>query len=225
LLQRVAQTVSAQPLNYLQNLGGHTDPFLYAREAGAVVLHPGVMYCLRRFQPLVQQLARSHWLAHIKRNRRNVALLGEEDDLEAFLFETSRQALAVIGQGLRGLGNGRCFYCQGRLVGADVDHFVPFALYPRDIVHNFVLAHPGCNRSKSDTLAARPHLERWLEHLTRNDDALREIGVAAGRSADMHACCAVARWGYANAFSAGAQAWLQAARYEPVDSTYLGCLA
>ena len=57
LLREVARTVSDQPVRYLQNIGGHSD---------------------------------------------------------SFLFET-----------------------------------------PRDLMHNFVLAHPGCNRSKSDTLAAR----------------------------------------------------------------------
>ena len=104
LLQQVAETVSAQPLNYLQNLGGQTDQFLYERARGATILQPGVAYCLRRFQPLIQQLARSHWIAHVKHNRLNVPLLGNDDDLEAFLFETPRQALSIICAGLRGLG-------------------------------------------------------------------------------------------------------------------------
>jgi hypothetical protein len=55
------------------------------------------------------------------------------------------------------------------------------------LTHNFVISHPSCNRSKSDTIAAKPHLERWLEHITRNDDALKETGEAAGRNADLAA--------------------------------------
>ncbi len=225
LLTKVTQTVSAQPIIYLQNLGGQTDQFLYRREPGAIVLQPGVMYCLRRFQPLVQQLARTHWVSHVKRNRRNVPLLGEDDDLESFLFETSRQTLAVIGSGLRLLTSSHCFYCGAKVGEADVDHFVPFSLYPRDLMHNFVHAHPACNRSKSDTLAAKPHLERWLEHVSKNDDALQEVGHAAGRTADLDSCRAVVRWGYANALSSGAQAWLRAGSYEPVDDDYLRQLA
>ena len=225
LLQRVSQTVSAQPVRYLQNLGGGTDPFLYDREHGALVLKPGVAYCLRRFQPLVQQLARSHWVGHIKRNRLNLPLLGESGDLESFLFETPRHALVIIGAGLRRLTDSRCFYCGTRVHEADVDHFVPFSIYPRDLMHNFVLAHPSCNRSKSDTLAARPHLERWLEQITRHDDALREIGATAGRISDPTSSLAVARWGYANALSGGAQAWLRARIYEPVNADYLSCLS
>lgn len=72
MLRSVAQTVSAQPLNYLQNFGGLSDLFLYERaRAGKVMLKPGAAYCLRRFQLLVQQLVRSHWMEHIKRNRRS----------------------------------------------------------------------------------------------------------------------------------------------------------
>jgi 5-methylcytosine-specific restriction endonuclease McrA len=225
LRQTISQTVSAQPLNYLQNLGGQVDPFLYERERGAVVLLPGVMYCLRRFQPLVQQLARSHWVGHIKSNRLNLPLLGEADDLESFLFATPRQALTIIATGLRHLTGGRCFYCGSQVHDADVDHFIPFVLYPRDLMHNFVLTHPACNRSKSDTLAALPHVEHWMEHITRHDDALRDIGEAAGRIADLSSSRAVARWGYANAMTGGSQAWLRARTYEPVDADYLTCLA
>ena len=225
LVQTVAATVAAQPVNYLQNLGGQLDPFLYERDRGCVVLKPGVAYCLRRFQPLVQQLARSHWIGHIKRNRLNQPLLGVTDDLESFLFETPRQALVVISAGLKKLTNGRCFYCGEPVQAADVDHFVPFSMYARDLMHNFVLAHPTCNRSKSNALAAKPHLDRWLEYITRNTDALQEIGQQAGRITDQGSSLAVARWGYSNAVSGGAMAWVSARQYAPVDQDYLRALA
>jgi 5-methylcytosine-specific restriction endonuclease McrA len=139
---------------------------------------------VRRFQSLVQHLARSHWASHIKRNRQNAGILGQADDLEDFLFAASRQSLLAMGQGLRKLEGSRCFYCAQALTEADVDHFIAFSQYPRDLAHNFVLAHPRCNRSKSDTLAAGPHLERWLERIGRHTDALHEIGMAAGMLAD-----------------------------------------
>lgn len=223
LRRQVSLTVAAQPINYLQNLGGQTQQFLYERERGGIVLKSGVAYCLRRFQPLVQQLARRHWIDHLKRNRANTAVLGQADDLESFLFETSRQSLTIIGDGLKRLDN-HCFYCRTKVQEADVDHFIPFAMYPRDLTHNFVISHPACNRSKSDTLAAKPHLERWMEHITKNNDALREIGESAGRNADLSATHAVARWGYSNAASSGARAWLSAGTFENVDASYLGYL-
>lgn len=224
LLMRVSQTVAAQPINYLQNLAGATDPFLYERLRGAVILKPGVTYCLRRFQSLVQHLARSRWVGHVKHNKLNLPILGNQDDLASFLFETSRQALAAIGAGLSKLTNRQCFYCGTTVHEADVDHFIPFSLYPRDLMHNFVLAHPACNRSKSDTLAAKPHLERWLQYVLQNDDYLREIGESVGRNSDWSASRAVARWGYGNAVASDANAWLKAKTYQPVDPSYMVAL-
>jgi 5-methylcytosine-specific restriction endonuclease McrA len=173
----------------------------------------------------VQQLARSHWVAHIKGNKRNVPILGDQGDLEQFLFETPRQTLTIIGSGLRGLTNSRCFYCAGSVQEAEVDHFVPFALYPRDLAHNFVLAHKKCNGSKSDALAARSHLERWVQFIDDHDADLTEIGQAAGRIADASTSLSVARWGYSNAAQAGARAWVKSGTYEAVDHGYLECLA
>jgi 5-methylcytosine-specific restriction endonuclease McrA len=224
LVQEVAETVATQPIAFLQNFGGVTDPFLYERVRGGIRLKSGAAYCLRRFQPLVQQLARSHWVGHIKRNRNNWPILGQDDDLESFLFEAPRQALEIIGSELGRLFGQNCFYCGGQLAAADVDHFVPFALYPRDLIHNFVLAHPKCNRSKSDTLAACEHLEKWWERITRNDDSLREIGEVAGRVADLESSQAIARWAYGNALSSGSQAWLRPGAYEHIDQGYLECL-
>ncbi len=226
LLGQVAQTVSAQPLNYVQNFGGMTNDFLYERAGpGKVKLKVGVAYCLRRFFPLVQQLARSHWVDHIKCNPRNHLILGEADDLEDFLFATSRQTLTAMASGLRKLEGLCCFYCGGNLTASDVDHFVPFSQYPRDLAHNFVLAHPTCNRSKSATLAARPHLERWLERLARRSDSIAEIGQVAGLVVDAKVSLQIATWGYTSAIASGGSAWLSPARYEPVDASYSECFA
>ena len=59
LITAVARTVAKQPINYLQNVGGGALPFLYERNTSSITLKTGVAYCLRRFQPLIQQLARS----------------------------------------------------------------------------------------------------------------------------------------------------------------------
>jgi 5-methylcytosine-specific restriction endonuclease McrA len=226
LLTKVAAVVSAQPLTYLQNFGGVTDPFLYERPGrGIVLLKQNVAYCLRRFHPLVQQLARTHWVNHVKTNRRNHAILGDAGDLEDFLFGTSRQSLAIIGAGLLKLDGPHCFYCGHGMPQSDVDHFVPFSLYPRDLAHNFVLAHPQCNRSKSDSLAGKRYLEQWLERLMIRSSQLSEIGAVAGVTADDITARRVAAWSYANAYAAQGRAWVKAANYEPIDSDYLRLLA
>jgi len=211
------------PVKHIQNLGGKKgklEQFLFHIDTESITLLPGVSYCLRRFQPLVQQLARSHWVDHIKRNKQNIALLGQNNDLESFLFETSRQSLVIVQTELRKISS-KCFYCGSSVNEAEVDHFIPHSLYPRDLVHNFVLAHPICNRSKSDTLAAKVHLHRWLEFVQANADKLSEIGYDAGIMADKSSMDSVARWGYANAVAGGSQGWIKSAQYEPIDVSYM----
>ena len=226
LLTKVTKTVSTMPLKFLQNFGGSTDEFLYERAgSGSIRIKSIAVYCLRRFQPLVQQLTRSHWIGHIKANRRNHQVLGPGNDLEDFLFSTSRQSLLVLGQGLRKIDGSKCFYCGQSMSGADVDHFIPFSLYPRDVGQNFVLAHPACNRSKSTMLAARSHLERWLHRLDVHADNLAEIGTVAGLTVEAEVSRQVARWGYANAMASVAHAWRATQIYEPIDASYAVCFA
>jgi len=220
LLTKVTRIVIDKPVFHIQNLGGVRDQFLFESGSDSITLLPGVAYCLRRFQPLVQQLARSHWVDHIKRNKQNVDLLGQDNDLESFLFETTRQSLVIVQTGLRKISN-KCFYCGSSVTDADVDHFIPHSLYPRDLAHNFVLAHPSCNRSKSDTLAAKEHLHRWLEFVQSNADNLAQIGYDAGIMADEGSMDSVAQWGYANAVAGGGQGWVKPKKYEPIDDSYL----
>lgn len=223
LLSSVTATVKSQPVNYIQNLGGKTEKFLFENNKSSVTLMPGVAYCLRRFQPLIQQLCKTYWVDHVRGNKRNIPLLGKDHDLESFLFETPRQALTLISSGLRKLSN-KCFYCQGSLREADVDHFIPHSMYPRDLAHNFVITHPSCNRSKSDTLAAKPHLQRWLDFLEKNGDDLIEIGSKAGVNVVASTSLSVAFWGYENGLRSGSQAWIRANNYEPVSKEYIQAL-
>lgn len=220
LLTKVTRVVVDKPVFHIQNLGGVKDQFLFECGTDSITLLPGVSYCLRSFQPLIQQLARTHWIDHIKRNKQNIALLGQDNDLESFLFETSRQSLIIVQTGLRKISN-KCFYCGKSVTEADVDHFIPHSLYPRDLAHNFVLTDPACNRRKSDTLAAKAHLHRWLEFVQSNADNLSQIGYDAGIMADEGSMDSVARWGYANAVAGGAQGWIKSAQYEPIDGSYL----
>ena len=220
LLKSVTRTVVTNPVEYIQNLGGGRDQFLFESGTDSITLLPGIAYCLRRFQPLVQQLSRSHWIDHIKRNKQNTGLLGQDNDLESFLFETSRHSLVIVQAGLRKISN-YCLYCGESVRDADVDHFIPHSLYPRDLAHNFVLAHPACNRSKSDTLAAKQHLHKWLDFVQTNADNLSQIGYDAGIMSDQGSMRSVARWGYASAVQGGSQAWIKTAQYEPIDASYL----
>jgi 5-methylcytosine-specific restriction endonuclease McrA len=196
LVTTVAGTVAKQPINYLQNVGGGALPFLYERNTSSITLKIGVAYCLRRFQPLIQQLARSRWTDYIKKNAKNIPILGEKDDLSSFLFEASRKTLALVCRELKALYGCKCFYCNKATTELEVDHFIPFSLYPRDLMHNFVLACPSCNRSKSDSLAAKIHLDKWTELTAKNSEAIHSIGEKTGILVARDTSLKVVSWAY-----------------------------
>jgi 5-methylcytosine-specific restriction endonuclease McrA len=214
LVTAVAATVAKQPINYLQNVGGGVLPFLYESNDSSITLKIGVAYCLRRFQPLIQQLARNRWTDFIKKNIKNIPILGEKDDLNSFLFETSRKTLTLVCKGLKELYGNKCFYCNKVTSELEVDHFIPFSLYPRDLMHNFVLACPTCNRSKSDTLAAKVHLDKWIELTTKNCDVISRIGLEVGVPSNLDTSKAIALWGYRSAKISNGTFWRMSGEYE-----------
>ena len=217
LVTAVAAIVAKQPINYLQNVGGGVLPFLYESNASSITLKSGVAYCLRRFQPLIQQLARSRWTDFIKKIAKNIPILGEKDDINSFLFETSRKTLAQVCKGLKGLYGNKCFYCNKTASELEVDHFIPFSLYPRDLMHNFVLACCVCNKSKSDTLAAKIHLDRWVELTTKNSKEIQRIGEQAGISANLDTSIAIAKWGYKSTTLNNGLTWNKRGSYDKSD--------
>jgi hypothetical protein len=214
------------PLWRLQVLRRQEVPFLYIPGTGPYIkLLPGVMFNLRRFHGLLQQLTRAAWTNHIRTNPRNAVLLGDANDLEDVLFGTDRASLAHARPVLRELQDDTCFYCRRRLgETGEVDHFIPWARYPRDLGHNFVLAHKSCNGDKRDLLAATAHLEKWQ---TRNEVQ----GVVLQRALEHRFICdaptvlRVAQWSYEHAFATASQAWESTRKVVPLSADYRRILA
>lgn len=224
-ISEIRTVVHNMPLRHLQVIGGQTDQFMYEYPCTnkVLVLKQGVSHNLRRFSPLIQQLAKAGWVQHIRSNRLNASLLGKKDDLESFMFGTPRALLASIAPILSQMQDRRCFYCQGKLHSqTEVDHFVPWSRYPRDTAHNFVLAHRGCNNDKRDMLAAKGHLERWL---ARNDSLGRELGEQMqeqGFVSNLGSTVEVAKWAYGEAHRMHGFAWIETRRQtERVDQEYV----
>ena len=140
--------------------------------------------------------------------RQNIAALDDRVELAGFLFGGERESLSVFRDVLRDQQRGACFYCLAPLKGeAEVDHFIPWALYPRDLGHNFVLAHGQCNNQKSDRLAAVQHLERWS---SRNEEHGRTLGAVfdeRGIVHDLAASTRIASWAYRQTESTGGLVW------------------
>ncbi len=100
------------PLWKLQTLRRQNVPFLYVRSSGPrITLLPGVAFNLRRFGALIQLLARSAWVQHIRSNPRNAPTVGGAADLELFLFGGARVDLSAARGALQDMQENRCFYC------------------------------------------------------------------------------------------------------------------
>lgn len=223
LLKEVTRVVREKPIFYIQNFEGETDAFMFEIIPDAIILKEGISFCFRRFQPLIQKLSRIQWLDHIKRNKQNSDVLGDSGELENFLFDTSRQSLNLVRNELMKLTD-RCFYCKNTSRNFDVDHFIPHSLYHRDLMQNFVLSCPTCNRSKSDILAAKIHLENWVMYIEKFSSNLSEIGDDAGIVSDQTSMKAIIDWGYKNAINCGAKGWIKQGNFEIIDESYLNSI-
>lgn len=220
-IRETVTLLEKMPLWRLQTLRREQVDFLYGRGSGSNVrLMPGVAFNLRRFQGLIQQLARNGWISHIRSNPRNAAIIRQCSDLEQFLFGANRVSLATARKVLREIQADACFYCGKKIrTDGEVDHFIPWARYPRDLGHNFVLAHKRCNLDKRDLLAAAPHLERWWR---RNEDHGTWLSNELGDYfvCDLNATARVARWSYRRALENGSQSWLSIKQVVPLSDEF-----
>jgi 5-methylcytosine-specific restriction endonuclease McrA len=226
LLRDAARTIEQMPLWKLQVIGNQVVPFLYenAGDACEITLHEGVAYCLRRFHSLVRGLVQDAWIRFIRNLRGNREILGESADLSAFLFGSERAGLFEYIAILRETQKGLCFYCEARLHGHEVDHFIPWSRYPCDLGHNFVLACKACNNDKRDHLAAPPHLERWMRRNPDHGDTLRDYFARRKLAHNLAGSMQITRWAYRQADQAGATVWLARDRIVLLDPEWKSVL-
>jgi hypothetical protein len=225
-IAEVSKTIQTMPLWKLQTLRRQKVIFLYKEELmeNSIDLLPGVVFCLRQFNGFIMNLARSAWVSHVRSNPLNRGIVGDNNDLESFMFGVDRGSIVAIRGLLTDLQKKVCFYCQNpiRDSGA-IDHFIPWSRYPRDITQNFVLAHDSCNGDKSDLLPASGHLTHWRE---RNE--LYRIELAAFTNAtiisDEYTCLGVARWAYAHALATKSQVWVERGVTKTIDTSYQSIL-
>ena len=88
-----------------------------------------------------------------------------------------------------------------------VDQFVPWSRYPLDLAHNFVLAHAGCNDSKSNLFASTEHLGRWWKRNVERERLLTERYTEQRLVHDLAASRAITRWAYELAERSGSKVW------------------
>lgn len=173
LLKQVAKTVKEMPVRYLQNINSQNFEFLYRLEYSntQLTLLPQVMYCLRQFSEIIEELCQKRWIDYIRKNNCNAPILNKLPNLEQFMFEPSRNQLNAVANVLVELQECKCFYCNKEIKRNNyaVDHFIPWSMYPSDTGHNFVLADSSCNSKKSNLLASDEFLHKWQERNEEQD--------------------------------------------------------
>ncbi|MEZ6840864.1 HNH endonuclease signature motif containing protein [Acinetobacter baumannii] len=104
-----------------------------------MILLPQVMFCLRQFSEIIEELCQKRWIDYIRKNNTNAPVLNQLPNLEQFMFEPSRNQLNAVANVLVELQDRKCFYCNKpmRKGNYEVDHFIPWSMYPSDTGHNF----------------------------------------------------------------------------------------
>jgi 5-methylcytosine-specific restriction endonuclease McrA len=219
---QVSAQVRKMPLWKLQTVGRQKLDFLYNNigTGYAITLKDGVCFCFRKHYPLVVDLIKGAWAHYVRRY--NADRLGEKADLHEFLFGSERANLTVVRPILQHFQTGLCFYCRRpiREEAGHVDHFVPWARYPVDLGHNFVLAHGSCNERKSDRLPAARHLNAWVEHNQRvGQDKGREFE-RQGVIHDLSTSARIMDWAYRQTSAFEGLTWLRAKELEPLPTDW-----
>jgi 5-methylcytosine-specific restriction endonuclease McrA len=208
LVRKVEAVVKVMPLWKLQTIGKEKFDFLYddSDKAEVIELRPGVAYCFRQFYSLIQDAVRSAWLRDVR--SLNGDLLGETLDLREFLFGAERKALSVVRPVLMDLQHGICFYC-GQAIRGDghIDHFIPWAKYPINLGHNFVLADSRCNGKKRDRMPHVDHLALWSERNRNHGEAIA-AALNDELPSDLPCTNQIAFWAYEQTEAARGLTWL-----------------
>lgn len=219
----VARTVREQPLWKLQTIRSGSLEFIYRNDIGArtITLLPNVCRSFRLFHGLITDVVRGAWVDFVRKLPGNRAAIGNHCDLEQFLFGETRNSLTALRRPLRDIQDGRCFYCRRNLTDtADVDHFIPWVIYRRDLGHNFVLADRKCNSSKSSMLAGFDHLSAWVRRNNKLSGELSARFDRAGVVHDLETTVKVARHAYNQASMTGGSLWVNNRFVEPAGDSW-----
>ena len=202
------------PLWRLQILSDTPEEFLYKKYNGnqSIQLNSHIQQCFHIYYDLVISLTRDRWQQKIRSIPINYDLVGKKGDLENFLFGLQRKSLNKAREVYRDIQQGQCFYCRKSLEDeVAVDHFIPWARYPNDLGHNFVLAHTSCNSRKKDFLPSLSHFEHWkMQNIEKHGDEISER-LAAYFLCDAGRSLSVVDWAYK--VNAG-KLWVSGGRFE-----------
>jgi hypothetical protein len=198
------------PLWRLQILSRNEECFLYPHDKKSqfIILNKGIADCFRRFYDLILHLTRQSWLNKVVAIPFNQKIIGRGSEVQDFLFGTNRKSIVKAVPVLREIQSGNCFYCEKSIKHSpEVDHFIPFAKYPNDLGHNFVLAHSSCNNNKRDYLASNNHKDNWFKQNIYTHSKLIEDELSSYFTCDVTRTEEVANWAYQVATKNQSRLW------------------
>ena len=236
LLRRIEWKLIEMPLPRVQIIGNSPDTFIYdigwdtsikrsdidhrafSRE---IRFRPSVSEYLVQLNGLLRPLIQRKWAAMVARLNRL-----EDARLERVLFGFDRIATTKVRAALWEVQERRCFYCSDRISspdGGEVDHFIPWARYPDNGIHNFVVADTRCNGNKRDFLAASYHVKRWVTRFDLGESLWSDLKMIAERELweqQPARTIGVARATYLH-LPNGAKLWIAKKDFEDADATLL----
>ncbi len=210
LRNKVARVIQNMPLWKLQTIGSLTFDALYPHtgQGSEIHLKPGVAFCFRKFYGQVIDMLHSAWITWVQRAANNQSILGQNVNLEAFLFDSKRSNLKPFVPALREEQSNKCFYCEKQIRSEpEVDHFIPWSRYSVDLGHNFVLAHKSCNGDKSDFLATNEFYDKWTDRNEQSGEHLSYYFDSNKLLHDLNTSTSVASWAYEQCKMNGNQVW------------------
>jgi 5-methylcytosine-specific restriction endonuclease McrA len=237
LIQRVEWKLVEMPLPRLQVVGNSPGSFIYdigwdstvrrrdltdGQFDNQIRFKPDVSEYLVQLNGLLRPLIQRKWAAMVAKLNRL-----EDARLEKVLFGFDRVATMKVRSALWDTQDRRCFYCGDRVSspdGAEVDHFIPWARYPDNGIHNFVVADPRCNANKRDFLAASAHVKQWVERFDVSGTLWSDLKTIADQAMwEQHSerTIGVARATYLH-LPSGAKLWIGKKDFENADPIILG---
>ena len=212
LQKSVSNTIKSMPLWKLQVLGDTTLvlDFLYPQKGkgNEITLKSGVCYCFRKFYGQIADMLHSAWIRWVQKASNNQTILGQNINLEDFLFESKRSNLQPFVTVLKEDQHNNCFYCDRQIrSNPEVDHFIPWSRYAVDLGHNFVLSHKSCNVDKSDYLASEEFLEKWVNRNVVSGKMLSDYFNDQNLIYDLSTSLSVSKWAYQQCSDSDSLVW------------------
>ena len=178
------------PIRLLQRLPGNPHPFLFEpeRPKGSIRFLNNVPKVLTQFSGVLRPLIEFRFSERVIWINKQ-GTLSSQQGIHTHLFERNRiMPPTPMKRELAKLQGGGCIFTGEplRRDSLSPDHIIPWSRHRLSQVENFVITTRKINNRKSDSLLGPDMVNRWLCHIFRNCEAMREIAQRYGWPSDLN---------------------------------------